>query len=51
VQETLGRLILSGEAQPGQAYVLEMRDGEFVIARREERSPEAPATREYPRPN
>jgi ATP-dependent Clp protease ATP-binding subunit ClpA len=51
VEETLGRLILSGEAQPGQTYLLEMREGEFVIARKEERPAGAPISREYPRPN
>jgi ATP-dependent Clp protease ATP-binding subunit ClpA len=50
VEETLGRLILSGEAQPGQAFVLEIREGEFVIARKEKRPVGAPITREYPRP-
>jgi ATP-dependent Clp protease ATP-binding subunit ClpC len=51
IQDTLGGVILRGEAQPGQTYVLEVKEGKFVLARKQDGTPGAPASREYPWPN
>jgi len=46
----LGALILRGEAQPGETYVLEARDGELMMVRKVDRRPGAAISQEYPRP-
>jgi len=50
IEDALGALILRGEAQPGETYVLEARDGELMMVRKVDRRPGAAISQEYPRP-
>jgi ATP-dependent Clp protease ATP-binding subunit ClpC len=50
IEDMLGGMLLRGEAQKGQVYVLDRQDGGFILVRKEERPADAPISQEHPRP-